>query len=255
MLARRGGSRLNLDELTSQDFSAIAESDPLVILPIGATEEHGSHLPLGTDSFQCEEIVQRLAREFNALVLPPIRYAECRSTRNFPGTISLKSETVQALVTDVLSELARNGISKVIVMSGHAGSGHMAALKLGALRVIEQNADMRVMVLADYDIACDLAGQEFPQDDGHAGQIETSRMLAIRPELVSSERPFGDARPPRHMIVSDPQRYFPSGVMGDSRGASAEKGGRISDYISSRLSDIVAQNFDIPRADGSEERA
>lgn len=226
------------------------KADPLVILPIGATEEHGSHLPLGTDSFQCEEIVGRLADEFDAFVLPPIRYGECRSTRNFPGTISLRSETIRAIVEDVLSELVRNGVSKVLLLSGHAGSGHMAAIKLGAQRVVERHEGIRVMVLSDYDIAYDLAGKEFPPDDGHAGQIETSRMLAIRPELVGNDRPHGSTRPPRFMVVNDPQRFFPSGVMGDSRGASDDKGRRINDYIFKELSRIVAEGFDLRRTSG-----
>ncbi|MDH3365623.1 MAG: creatininase family protein [Thermoplasmata archaeon] len=239
--------KLRFDEITSSDFSEAVKTDPIAILPIGATEEHGSHLPLGTDSFQCEEVVGRLAAEFGALVLPPIRYGECRSTRKFPGTISLRSETVYALVTDVLAELVRNGVSKVIVLSGHAGGGHMAALKLGANRVVEQHPNLRVMVLSDYDIAYDLVGQEFPANDGHAGLIETSRMLGIRPDLVGDDRPVGDARPPKFMVVDDPQKYFPTGVMGDSRAASAEKGRRIDDYIFEKLSDIVADNFGIDR--------
>ncbi|HUV61261.1 MAG TPA: creatininase family protein [Thermoplasmata archaeon] len=238
---------MNFDEITSKAFSELVKDDPLVILPIGATEEHGSHLPLGTDSFQCEYVVERLAEEFDALVLPPIRYGECRSTRKFPGTISLRAETVQALVTDILSELARNGVSKVIVLSGHAGSGHMAALKLGANRVVEQHPDMRVMVLSDYDIAYDLAGQEFPANDGHAGLIETSRVLGIMPDLVGEDRPVGDTRPPKFMVVDDPQSYFPTGVMGDSREASAEKGRRIDEYIFEKLSDIIADSFGLSR--------
>ncbi|UCE45302.1 MAG: creatininase family protein [Methanobacteriota archaeon] len=248
--ARRGGRKLNIDELTSEDFSAIVKRNPIAILPMGAVEEHGSHLPLGTDSFQCEEVVNRLAKEFGALVLPPIRYGDCRSTRNFPGTISLSFETLQAVVMDVLSELARNGISRVVVLSGHAGSGHMASLKLAAQRVAERHANMKIMVLSDYDIAYDLAGKEFPETDGHAGQIETSRMLAIRPDLVGAERPCGDSRPPRYMIVNDPERCFPSGVMGDSRDASAEKGKRIDDYIFTELSRIMTEDFGAQREKG-----
>ena len=86
-------------------------------------------------------------------------------------------------------ELARNGVNNVLVLSGHAGSGHMAAIRLGAQSAVESNDRLKVMVLSDYDIAYDLAGKEFPASDGHAGQIETSRMLAIRPDLVGADRP------------------------------------------------------------------
>ncbi|HIH01478.1 TPA: creatininase family protein, partial [Thermoplasmata archaeon] len=220
--------------------------DHLVIMPFGSIEEHGTHLPLGTDSFQCESVVKRLADRFDALVLPPVRYGECRTTRGFPGTISLRFETVEAIAEDVLMELARNGVSNVLLLSGHAGSGHMAALRLGAQRAVERNDRLKVMVLSDYDIAYDLAGTEFPASDGHAGQIETSRMLAIRPDLVGDDRPVGESRPPKFKIIKEPERYLPTGVMGDSRDSSVEKGRRIDDYVVERLCEMVARNFGLP---------
>ncbi|MCJ7490344.1 MAG: creatininase family protein, partial [Thermoplasmata archaeon] len=146
MSERLVGSKRNIDELTSPEFAAVVKGNPLVILPIGATEEHGSHLPLGTDSMQCEEVVSRVADEFGALVLPPVRYGECRTTRNFPGTLSLRSETVQSLVTDIVGELARNGVRRVLVLSGHAGSGHMAAIRLGVQNVVGDHPDLKAMV-------------------------------------------------------------------------------------------------------------
>ncbi len=245
-----GGRKRKVDELTSPEFAAIVRGNPLVILPIGATEEHGSHLPLGTDSMQCEEVVSRVADEFGALVLPPVRYGECRTTRNFPGTLSLRSETVQSLVTDIVGELARNGVRRVLVLSGHAGSGHMAAIRLGVQNVVGGHPDLKAMVLSDYDIAYDLAGKEFPKDDGHAGQIETSRMLGIRPDLVGRTRPVGKTRPPKYMILSDPERHIPTGVMGDPRGSSAEKGGRIDKHIAENLCEHIARNFGLRRVKG-----
>lgn len=241
------GRTRSIDEITSPEFARIAKTNPLVILPFGATEEHGSHLPLGTDSMQCEEMVRRIADEFDAIVMPPIRYGECRTTRNFPGTVSLRSETVQAIAFDIVSELARHGIRRVLVLSGHAGSGHMAAIRLGVQRAVEQAPEVRAMVLSDYDIAYDLAGEEFPSDDGHAGQIETSRMLGIRPDLVGRSRPVGKTRPPKYMVLVDPERSIPTGVMGDPRGSSAGKGKRIDDYVVRRLSEVIAHNFGLTR--------
>jgi len=233
--------------MTSAEFSRAVRGDPLVVLPFGATEEHGSHLPLGTDSMQCDEVVRRVSDEFGALVLPSVRYGECRTTRNFPGTISLRSETVQSVAFDIVSELARNGVKRVLVLSGHAGSGHMAAIRLGVQRAVEQNPSLRAMVLSDYDIAYDLAGKEFPASDGHAGQIETSRMLNARPDLVGRSRPVGTTRPPKYMIVNNPEEFIPTGVMGDPRGSSAEKGARIDDYVVENLCDAISRNFGIAR--------
>ncbi|MGQ9588065.1 MAG: creatininase family protein [Thermoplasmata archaeon] len=233
--------------MTSDEFARRARKRPLVIVPFGSTEGHGSHLPLCTDAFQAEEVARRVALEFDALVCPPVRYGECLSTRNFPGTLSLSFDTIRGLAYEVVSELARNGIDKVLLLSGHAGRSHMTALRQGALKAIERCPSMRIMLLSDYDIAYDLRGQEFPEDDGHAGEIETSRMLGIRPELVGESRPRGKNGPPEFMVLPDPDTYFPSGVLGDSGGASAKKGKRIDDYVSDRLCDLVARNFGLER--------
>lgn len=246
MSARRAGPG-PFDELSSAAFARRAKAKPLVIVPFGSVEEHGEHLPLCTDSSQAEEIASRLAKAFDALVCPPVRYGECRSTRNFPGTISLSGRTVRSLAFDIVSELGRNGIDKVMLLTGHAGSAHMAALRAGAMKAVEANPKLKVMVLSDYDIAYDLRGKEFPENDGHAGEIETSRMLRIRPDLVGSARPKGSERPPKFMVIADPERYFPSGVMGDSTAASALKGKNIDDYVVARLSELVTENFGLKK--------
>jgi creatinine amidohydrolase len=233
--------------MTSPEFAARAKSRPLVIVPIGSVEEHGSHLPLCTDSFQAEEVARRIAVEFDAIVAPPIRYGECRSTRNFPGTITLSSETVQGLAFDVVSELARNGIEKVMLLTGHAGSGHMAALRLGAQRAVEKSPKTKVMVLSDYDLAYELLGKEFPKDDGHGGEIETSRIMHIRPELVRPPRPKGRSRPPEFMVLADPEKYFPTGIRGDTSKATAKKGKLVDDYVVEKLCKLVSDSFGLKR--------
>ncbi len=241
------GGWTRADEVTSPEFARLAESGRLFILPFGSLEEHGSHLPLGTDTMQADEVARRVAQEFGAVLLPSVGYGDCRSTRNFPGTLSLSFETVMMLAHDIVYELARNGVTKVLVITGHAGTGHMAAIRLGVMRAVEAYPKVKVMVLSDYDLAYELKGKEFPEDDGHAGLIETSRILNLRPELVGKSRPVGKTRPPRFMVVADPERYLPTGVMGDPRGASAGKGGTIDDYVVGSLCALVADNFKIKR--------
>lgn len=243
MSARRGDEAVLIEEVTSAEFAARAKRKPLVIVPFGSVEEHGSHLPLCTDSFQAEEIALRIAPMFDAMVCPSVRYGECRSTRNFPGTLSLSSDTVKGLARDIISELCRNGIDKIMILSGHAGSAHMTAVGEAAREMVEKHRHLKLMVLSDYDIAYELRGKEFPEDDGHGGLIETSRILGIRPELVGEERPRGKERPPKFMVLPDPERYFPTGIVGDSRNASAKKGKTIDDYIVRELSKLISKNF------------
>lgn len=247
MSAGQGRRTVLLEELTSAEFSRLVERKPLVIVPFGSTEEHGSHLPLCTDSFQAEAVARRLAEEFDAVLCPPVRYGLCKLTRNFPGTISLSFDTVRALAFELVSELARNGIDKVLLLSGHAGREHMSALREGALKAVEAYEHVTVMVLSDYELAYELRGKEFSPEDGHAGEIETSRMLHVRPELVGRARPSGRARPPSFMVVKHPERYFPTGVLGDARKASAAKGLRIEEYVVARLAELVESSFGMKR--------
>ena len=229
-----------LDELTMKEFSEKVDENTVVILPIGATEEHGAHLPLNTDSLQPEFVAEKVATATEALIAPPIRYGLCSSTRNFPGTITISFDTLRSLVYDILSELHRNGIKNIVVLSGHAGRVHMAALRQAAETVVREH-DVKIMVLSDYDIAYDLidVDMSIPKDDGHSGLIETSRILDIREDLVKGEGEVGSTRPPKFMVLPDPEKYFPTGVMGDPKGASKPKGDQINDYIIKELVKLI----------------
>lgn len=229
-----------LDELTMSEFKEKVSESTVVILPIGAVEEHGPHLPLCTDSLQPEYIAQKVAEKTGALIAPPIRYGYCSSTRNFPGTITISFDTLRSLIYDLLSEFIRNGIKNIVVLSGHAGRVHMAALRLAAQRVVNEN-EANIMVLSDYDIAYDLLDRDetIPSDDGHSGLIETSRIMAIRKDLVKGKGITGKDRPPKFKVLKDPEKYFPSGVMGDPANASKDKGDEINEYIIDELVRLV----------------
>ncbi len=245
MSGKAGSKPVLLDELTSDGFAKIVKRKPLVIVPFGSVEEHGSHLPLCTDAFQAEEVARRVATRFDAIVCPSVRYGDCQSTRNFPGTISLSFESVQSIAFDIVSELGRNGIDKVMLLTGHAGTAHMAALKLGAMKALEKNPRLKIMVLSDYDLAYELLGKKFPKDDGHGGEIETSRILNIRPELVAESRPKSKSRPPEFMILPDPEKYFPAGIRGDTTHATAKKGKFVDDYVVEKLCELIVKNFGV----------
>lgn len=231
-----------LDELTMSEFKERVDESTVVILPLGAVEEHGSHLPLCTDSIQPEFVAEEVAKRTHALIAPPIRYGLCSSTRNFPGTITISFDTLRALIYDILSEFIRNGLKNIVVLSGHAGRVHMAALRLAAQKVARESR-ANIMVLSDYDIAYDLLDKDesIPEDDGHSGLIETSRVMTIRGELVKGKGKPGKERPPKFMVLSDPEKYFPSGVMGDPTDASKEKGDEINNYIINEMVKLIEE--------------
>jgi creatinine amidohydrolase len=233
------------DELSMREAEKAAEEGKVVMIPCGSVEEHGSHLPLCTDSLQAEHVALEVARKTGDLVAPPLRYGLCNSTRNFPGTITITFDTLRAIMTDILEDFIRNGFRRLLVITGHAGGSHMTALKLAAKTVVvkhmnEENKP-RIIVCSDYDFAFNLRGKDFDDRDSHAGTIETSRVMSIRSDLIKGKEKRNFPKLPRFEIVPDPERYFPSGVMGDPTIASAEKGERINEYVIEQIVKLVEE--------------
>jgi creatinine amidohydrolase len=234
-----------LDELSTKEAAQAAKDGKVVIFPIGSVEEHGEHLPLCTDSVQPEYIAMEVAKKTGCLIAPSFRYGICNATRNFPGTLTIQFDTLYSLAHDVLSELIRNGFLRIIVMSGHAGNSHMVALRLAAQDIVQTNNDagknVRIMVLSDFDFAEELADELADPNDGHAGTLETSRMMAIKPELIKTKGVADKWNMPRFEIITHPELCFPSGVNGDPTAASAEKGSKINAYIVEQMVKLIQE--------------
>lgn len=239
--------RLWFDELSMKEVERAAKDGKVIIIPIGSVEEHGDHLPLCTDSLQPEYVASEVAKKTKCLVAPPLRYGVCTSTRNFPGTISIGFESLHGIIRDILEEFIRNGFMRILVLSGHAGQAHMAALRLAAQEVIwrhereSSEKKPKIMVCSDYDFAYELKGKYFNEKDGHAGTIETSRVMAIRSGLIKRKGKKSFPKLPRFEIVADPERYFPSGVIGDPTIASAEKGRMINKYVIKEVIKLIEE--------------
>jgi creatinine amidohydrolase len=234
-----------LDELNTKEAARAAKDGTVVIFPVGSVEEHGEHLPLCTDSIQPEYIALEVAKKTGCLVAPPFRYGICNATRNFPGTITIQFDTLYKISHDILSELIRNNFNRIIILSGHAGNSQMVALRLAAQDVIiksevaGEEGKVRIMVLSDFDFAEELTPKYADKNDGHAGSLETSRMLAIKPNLVKGKGKSSVWQIPRFEVVAHPEIYSPSGVNGDPTTASAEKGQKINEYIVEQVEKIV----------------
>jgi creatinine amidohydrolase len=235
-----------VENMTSTEFAKAIRRQPLFILPVGALEAHGPHLPLGADIFQPMALAKTLARKRGALILPPLWYGYCSWTRPFPGTVSLEMDTLMAVAGDLLADLYRNGARKVLVLSGHGGGSHMAALREGARRVAAMHEDLRVAVLSDYEFAYELLGKNrIPERDGHAGFVETSRMLAVALRLVKGHSRVRPDWPAIHRfeVPGRPEKKWKTGVQGDPRKASAAAGRRVNTYIERRALELVDELF------------
>jgi creatinine amidohydrolase len=239
LVVRPMSSSRRLLDLDSRTFERRLRENPLVILPVGALEAHGPHLPLGADQIQAEETAAALAERTNGIVAPTLPYGSAPSARKFPGTVSLSIALLSGHTEGVLSELARSGVRRVLVLSGHGERGHMAALREAADLAMRAHPGLRVVVLCDYEFVYELRGKESPASDGHAGMLETSRVMALAPDTVGAERPVVEYRRSSFLPGTPTDEEWPESVIGDSRPASAELGRRVQTHVLARLEETV----------------
>ena len=225
--------------MTSEDFAAMVPTDPIVILPVGALEEHGRHLPLGADLIQPLHVLNEVARRTGAHMAPPIPYGVCTTSRPYPGTVGVSVDALKAFVGDVLADFTRNGVRRIMIVSGHAGREHMMALRAAAQEVVDRGSGLKATVLSDYDIIYASKGI-LPEGDGHAGAGETSRILTARPDLVKGTSPPGKNEIPPYAVVDDPRKYW-SGVTGDPSKASKGLGKKLDDLVIEELVKLVEE--------------
>lgn len=236
-----------IEDMTSAEFLDGLKQTRTVLVPVGATEGHGPHLPLGTDSFQATDVCRLLARRRMLFVAPSITYGVCRSSSQLPGTLTIGTETLKALVMDVVRALYRQGLRNFIILSGHAGGTHNATLLDAGECLLAELAEARMAVVSEYSLAAG-EGRDIIETpgDAHAGEIETSRMLATRPHLVKGSAVAEFPSFPQHILVRNKQHCWQGGVWGDPSKASAEKGRRIETLVVNALDRLVTalESFD-----------
>jgi creatinine amidohydrolase len=210
-----------LEEMSWPEIEAGLGQTRTVILPVGATEEHGPHLPIFTDTVQAIEVAREAARRCDIFLAPPVHYGVCRSTRRFPGTITLEHDSLRAFIHDLLLSFYESGFRKVLILTGHAGGQHISALE-GACQQAASERDFRISLVSLFDLI-DQGAVETP-GDGHSGEIETSLMMFIRNDLVRG-RPEGHFPVrPMFLVLRDVRHLMGNGIMGDPSKASLEKG-------------------------------
>ncbi len=175
--------------MTWEEARDAAGPRSVAILPVGAIEAHGPHLPLETDVIVAEAMARsgaaRLAaRGMSVVVLPPLTYTAAAFAQGFAGTLSLRPETVTATVLDIAGNLTRHGFGVLAIANAHLDPGHLASLE-AAVNVIRHDLGLAVAFpnLAAKSWARRLS-DEFRSGACHAGQFETSMVMAERPELV-----------------------------------------------------------------------
>lgn len=231
-------SELRIERLTSPDIaSAIASGMRTAVLPLGATEQHGAHLPMSVDSDHADRLGVLVAERLgDALVLPTVRIGCSPHHLGFAGTLSVQAETLEAICADCCASLAVHGFRRVLIFSAHIGNypvlsdiePKLAARLPSDLDVIAF-ADSAAVLRAWRDTAQRVAGLA-DHVGGHADVAESSIMLAVRPDAVRNDRAaagftgsMDDALLAR-VFTDGVKAVAPSGVLGDPRGMSSELG-------------------------------
>lgn len=230
--------------LSWPDVAGAVADRPVAILPFGAIEEHGPHLPLDTDVVLADALAERIAAAAHLLRLPTIPLGQVWSLAHFPGSLSVSDDTLVSIVCELASGLARNGVRAVVLLTAHLGN--VAALRSASRRLAEQQS-LPALALA-YPGLREAASEvreaaESHPSIMHADELETSMMLAVAPERVTMERAVAEypLYPPH--FESAPIRWDTfnrSGVFGDATAASAEKGEQLLQFVTKAAAETIA---------------
>jgi creatinine amidohydrolase len=230
-----------LGEMTNPEVEAFLKKHHTVIIPTGATEQHGPHGPLLTDVLIPQEVARRAAPQLGAVVAPPINYALSYPHVGFTGLVHVRIPTFMALVEDLCTSFATSGFKRIIFLNGHYDNTYAIAYAC-AMAADKLPKDVKAFPINYWDgMSAAEANEFFTLKTGlHANAAETAAILAINPNLIDFDRANAEFPPfPEYTVNTGPVHtaYFftspgsvywatKSGTWGDARKATPEMGER-----------------------------
>lgn len=239
-------------DLTQPEIAESLKRNPLVILPTGSVEQHGAHLPAGTDSFAAELIADAVARKMDGLVLPGPGVGVTPMHMPYEATVSLTPDTYIRLVTEICESAAKHGARMLMIVNWHEGNIPSLAI---AAEDLHRRVGLTVLTVQACYVAEEMYGEQM-NGLTHGGEIEALAVLACRPELVHLDR-VGDSSDHmrgRHMdklrrtrsyqpVLTDIRNIAPTGWYGDPAGATAERGAEMVQAITSAIATEASELF------------
>jgi creatinine amidohydrolase len=243
------------NRLTAPELVDLAARDALVLVPVGATEQHGGHLPTGVDDFLAAEVSRRAAElvapSAPVIVTPSVWCGLSEQHMPFGGTITIRVNTLRLILRDVCRSLVRCGFRRILIVNGHRGA--VAALD-AIVDDLTPDLDADLAVTSYYVAGHEAVAEALTGQDRlmHGCEAETSMALAAFPELVRTDRiedAFGPDLPAGPGCAARPEPVYrsvpfgmvtSSGVAGDARGADADKGERILDGCARALAALIS---------------
>jgi creatinine amidohydrolase len=250
-------------QMTSDDLAGVDPESTIALLPVAAIEQHGPHLPLGTDALIGQGILEALPQNSGPsprlLILPPLVVGHSLEHRAFPGTLSLAAETLIASWEQIGRGVAAAGLRKLVIFNSHGGQTHV--LDIVALRL---RSELGLLVARCSYFAFGAPEGLFEDDELshglHGGEVETSLMLHLHPSLVRRENlldfdglPSDMAQRNKLLGVETPigigwmsQDLHPAGVCGHAARADAQRGAELVQYLADRLASVITELAETP---------
>ena len=228
----------------------------VIVLPTGAIEQHGPHLPCAVDSVIASGVVghalARLPKEVPAFAMPPITYGKSEEHLHFPGTITLTGETLLATMIEIGESVYRSGFRKLLIVNGHGGQPQVMEMAAREMRL--RHGDFIGVPSFTWRVP-NVAGRYLSDREKklamHAGHAETAIMMALAPDTVHMEQAVANYPPefPSKLLSADgrpacawvARDFGPSGVIGDPLPATPEQGAAILDSLAAGWSEAIGE--------------
>lgn len=254
--------------LTWKEIQGLPDKENIVIIqPMGAIEQHGPHLPIAVDSVislgVLGKALEQLENQISAYALPCLYYGKSNEHSGFPGTINLTASTLLNLLKEIAESLYQSGFRKLILMNSHGGQ--IQILEIAARDIHEKYPDFSVFPLFTWrvpQISAELLTVKELEEGIHAGDAETSLMLALLPEKVNLDlavKEYPQNLPQNSLLSLEGSLPFAwltkelskSGVIGDATVATKEKGDRLLESLSKSWAQVIREvyQFRQPRPD------
>jgi creatinine amidohydrolase len=254
-------NNVRMDNMSWIEYENRVKAGAVVFLPCGATEQHGPHLPLGTDALLASAISEDVAFAINGIVAPALSYGyksqpKCGGGQHFCGTTSVDGATLTAVVRDAVREFHRHGVKRLVLVIGHYENQWFVTEGIElALRDIGSDTGLEVMRLEHWEfVNASTLATIFPNGFPgialeHAAVIETSMMLHYHPDMVALDKipEHGPAEFPVYDIYPTRTEWVPeSGVLSSAKGSTAQKGKLLVDDVVEGISRAVRYEFLLP---------
>ncbi|NIO05131.1 MAG: creatininase family protein [Proteobacteria bacterium] len=253
----KSGSKVWLQEMRWQEVEKLRNSGVgLAVIPVGSVEQHGFHLPAGTDSMVAIRLAEDAAQRTGVLVTPPLWFGWSPHHLAYPGTISIRPDVLSEILFDIVSSLATQGFNRFVIVNGHR-IANIPWIQISAERA-QRELGVRVLIYDPAYMSKEIADRLGFGKVGHAEEIETSHMLHIMPNLVRMEKARDYIPPERKLYHVDPRIpkdtvcYVPGTAKNleqaakDSGGghgrpslATAEKGSELHEHLVGRLIEVI----------------